>query len=72
MSRQNPLAHPHPGLLCPGFALRDTSSFGADSPRGGGGRDMMAKQRAVVGAIVSFGLGVSAWLTFVPGQADAG
>jgi len=33
---------------------------------------MAANQRAVVGAIVSFGMGVSAWLTFVPGQADAG
>ncbi len=33
---------------------------------------MIANQRAVVGAIVSFGLGLSAWLTFVPGQAEAG
>ena len=33
---------------------------------------MIRKQRAVVGAIVSFGLGLSAWLTFMPGRSDAG
>ena len=33
---------------------------------------MIRKQQAVVGAFVSFGLGLSAWLTFLPGRSDAG
>ena len=33
---------------------------------------MIQKHQAVVGAILSFGLGLSAWLTFVPGRSDAG
>ena len=33
---------------------------------------MIAKHQAVVGAIFSFGLGLSAWLTFMPGRSEAG
>ncbi len=33
---------------------------------------MIQKQQAVVGVLFSFGLGLSAWLTFVPGRSDAG
>ena len=33
---------------------------------------MAANYRAAVGAIVCFGLGLSAWLTFLPGRSDAG
>ena len=33
---------------------------------------MIGKHRAAVGAMVSFGLGLSAWLTFMPGRSDAG
>ena len=32
----------------------------------------MQKHKAVVGVVVSFGLGLSAWLTFLPGRSDAG
>ena len=47
----------------PGYKFRDRTRRS---------REMIRKQRAVVGAIVSFGLGLSAWLTFMPGRSDAG
>ena len=34
--------------------------------------NVIHKHRAAVGILVSFGLGLSAWLTFMPGRSDAG
>ncbi len=60
-------------LACPAFpGCVTTIERGGTPPSQWQEPHMIRKQQAVVGAVVSFGLGLSAWLTFMPGRSDAG